>query len=302
MRSPRARTTMRRTGVGITAVILLMAATWPAQSEAQSRVPPLDPEHTPLYAGIAPTDTRWELTLDTRLGYPEGYVRVGEAGTAAKHLRLHEDLGIKVSEALEASAAFHFTPRDAVRLTGLYYFLDGSAWFAQPFGYNGGTFGPGKVHTNADFYRLSLAYERLLMRGYGGILTGIAGISYVHLDPELTGQGHSNAEDFYRQELPVPIVGFRADIPMNERFGARALVTAGGLPRVDSLRKEGGTVYLSQFHVDGGLALTYAVSRSILLEAGYNYTFLMQHEKSHEDDNAFELNDNGFRFGLKIAF
>jgi opacity protein-like surface antigen len=72
---------------------------------------------------------------------------------------------------------------------------------------------------------------------------------------------------------------------------------------VDSLRKEDGrTVHLTQIHVDGGLSVTYAITRNVLLEAGYNYTYFFQHETSREDDNAFELSDNGFRFGLSVAF
>jgi hypothetical protein len=68
------------------------------------------------------------------------------------------------------------------------------------------------------------------------------------------------------------------------------------------MRKEGGTIYLSQIHADGGIALTYAVTRAMLLEAGYNFTYFFQHEKSREDDNTFELNDNGIRVRLSIAF
>ena len=282
---------------------LCLGLTWAGRSEGQTAVPPTDPAHTPLYAGIGLSDARWEFSLDSRIGYPEGRLRVGENGGHATHLRLHEDLGITMSEALEASVAFRFTQRDAVRLTGLYYFLEGNSRFlGQPVSYNGDTFGPGKVHTNADFYRLSLAYERLLASGLGMFVTGTGGLTYVHLDPALTARGHRNSEDFYRQELPVPILGLRIDVPLDQRFGARGYVSGGGLPRVDSMRKEGGTIYLSQIHVDGGIALTYAVTRAMLLEAGYNFTYFFQHEKSREDDNSFELNDNGVRVRLSIAF
>src|SRR2546425_10395498 len=60
-------------------------------------------------------DSRWEVSLDGRLGVPSGYLRVGEAPLRGTRLRLHQDLGIDVSEALEASLAFHLTPRDALR-------------------------------------------------------------------------------------------------------------------------------------------------------------------------------------------
>lgn len=275
------------------ALVLVLGVTWPTMSEAQSR---LEESLT------RPADSGWEVSLATRLGMPSGYVRVGEGSLRGTRLRLHEDLGIDVSEALEASVALHVTPRDALRATYLYYFLDGGARVDPTASYNGDGFGPGHVHINADFYRVSLDYERLLMSGYGAFLTGSIGLTYVHLDPKLSWQGRSSHEDFYRQELPVPIVGFHFDVPMGPRFAARATVGGGGLPRVDSGRKEGGTVYLQQIHADAGISVVYAITRALLLDVGYHLTYFYQHEKSHEDDNAFELYDNGLRVGLTFRF
>src|SRR5438876_4578197 len=45
--------------------------------------------------------------------------------------------GMDVSEAVEASLAFRLTPRDAVRATYLYYFLEGGARFDQTISYDG---------------------------------------------------------------------------------------------------------------------------------------------------------------------
>ena len=275
------------------ALVLVLGVTWPTASEGQLR---------PEESLTRPADSGLEVSLATRLGIPSGYVRVGEGPLRGTRLRLHDDLGIDVSEALEASVALHVTPRDALRATYLYYFLDGGARVDPTASFNGDGFGPGHVHINADFYRVSLDYERLLMSDYGAFLTGSIGLTYVHLDPKLSWQGHRSHEDFYRQELPVPIVGVRFDIPMGPRFAARATVGGGGLPRVDSGRKEGGTVYLQQIHADAGISVVYAITRALQLDVGYHLTYFYQHEKSHEDDNAFELYDNGLRVGLTIRF
>jgi hypothetical protein len=285
-------------------LVLVLGVTWPVIGEGQSR-PAADSSgesRRDTTSLTDPTDTRWEVSLYSRLGVPSGYLRVGENQLRGTRLRLHEDLGIDVSEALEASVAFHVTPRDALRATYLYYFLEGGARFDQTISYNGDSLGPGHLHTNADFYRVSLDYERLLSSGYGAFLTGSVGLTYVQFNPTLSGKGHSNSEDFYRQELPVPIVGFRVDIPMGPRFAARASVGGGGLPRVDSGRKEGGTVYLQQIHADAGLSVVYAITRALLVDVGYHFTYFFQHEKSHEDDNAFELIDSGARAGLTLRF
>jgi len=249
-----------------------------------------------------PPSFPWEVTLDGQAGVPAGYIKVTETGAPGTRLRL-SDLGIDVSEAAELSVGYHFTPRDALRGSYLYYFLDGNTTLDRPILFNGQTFGPGHLHTNADFYQLTLQYERTVVAlGSGGSLAASLGLTYVNFNPTLTGNGKSNSEDFYRQELPVPLVGIRADYPLGGRLGVTASLAGGGLPRVDSLRKEGGTVWLQQQHADAGLSLTYAVTAALRLDAGYHFTYLFQEEKSHEDQNTFRLFDNAFRLGLTYKF
>jgi hypothetical protein len=149
------------------------------------------------------TNERWEVTLDGRLGLPTGRLRVGEfptgslkgggGGSPGSLLRLRT-LGIDVSEALEGTVAFHVTPRDAVRASYLYYFLDGGSTPRVSVVYNGQEFAPGHLRTSADFSRFSLAYERTLLgRPSGEGLIGSAGLTYVSLNPTLTGHGKSNS-------------------------------------------------------------------------------------------------------------
>lgn len=264
----------------------------------------------------------WEFTFDGRIGVPTGRLQVGEfpTGSAPRGegrpgtlLRLR-DLGIDVSGTVEATAAFHFTPRDAVRASYLYYFLRGSTTVTgASVVFNGQEFTAGALDTNADFYRISLAYERtLLSRPSGEQLIGSVGLTYVNLNPTLTGSsppgssgeahGPSNSEDFYRQELPVPILGFRWDHPLGRRWLFRASVSGGGLPRVDSGRQEGGTVYLQQSHADAGIGLAYLFGPHTQLDAGYHFTYFFQHEKSPEDNNLFELIDNGVQVRFTVRF
>lgn len=246
-----------------------------------------------------PPSSRWEIGLDGRVGVPAGYLKVGEFNVPGTRLRLRDDLDIDLSEALEFGVRYHLTPRDALRATFLYYFLDGSTTTSRPVTYNGQTFAPGRLHTNADFSRATVGYERgLFPLSNGGSLTGGAALTYVYLNAKVNG----NAEDFYLQELPVPLLTVRLDTPLRGRFGLTASLEGGGLPRVDSLRKEGGTVFLEQQHADAGLALTYALRPALWLHAGYRFTYFFQREKSHEDENAFQLIDNAFRLGLTVRF
>jgi hypothetical protein len=53
---------------------------------------------------------------------------------------------------------------------------------------------------------------------------------------------------------------------------------------------------------DAGLALAYTLTKVLAVEAGYNFVYVHQHEKSHEDNNIFELIDNGLRARLTLRF
>lgn len=270
------------------AIVLAWMACLPVAARAQTPV-----------AGPTTSFSRWEVSLDGRVGAPGGTVKVTEATSPGTRLNLRSDLGITVSEAVEAGVAFFVTPRDAIRATLLNYFLDGSATIDRPFNYNGPTFPAGHVSSTLDYWRFSLGYERqLLALGAGGRLAGSLGLTYVSLDAVV----HGNHEDFFRQELPVPIVGLRADYPLAGRLGLTASVSGGALPRVDSLRKEGGTVWLRQSHADAGLGLAYDVTHALQVRAGYHFTYFFQEEKSHEDTNTFELTDHGFQAGLQWRF
>lgn len=294
-------------------LIAALALGWPVSTSAQVRGPDLtltasqsrtDAEQVEKAPLLELDPSRVEFSLGAYVGRPGGYIRVGENGDHGRRLRLNDDLNIGASESADASVVFHFTPRDAVRATFLYYFLRGRGLInRESVTFNGEEFKvPDHLTIDADFYRLGLAYERTASVP-GGFLTGSLGLTYVHLDPKLSGRGHSNSEDFSRQELPVPIVGLRFDIPMGNGFAARASIGGGGLPRVNSGRKEGGsTVYLEQIHGDGAMALTYAITKNLVFDIGPRLTYFFQREKSHKEDNAFELIDYGLRAGVTLKF
>ncbi len=264
-----------------------------SNSENVEKAPPLDFD-----------SSRFEFSLGAYAGSPGGYIRVGQNGDHGRRLRLNDDLNVGLSEAIDAAVAFHFTPRDAVRATFLYYFLRGRGLVnRESVTFNGEEFKvPDHLSIDADFYRIGLAYERTASVP-GGFLTGSLGLTYVHLNPELSAHGHHSSEDFSRQELPVPVVGLRVDIPMGNGFAARASIGGGGLPRVNSGRKDNGsTVYLEQIHGDASMGLTYAITKNLLFDIGPRLTYFFQHEKSHQEDNAFQLIDYGLRAGVTLKF
>jgi len=95
-------------------IILLWLSCSPTWVEAQS------PSPTPALIDPQPSapsrlSPRWEITLDGQVGVPSGHLQVGETNAPGTNLRLRGDLGIDVSEAVQLSAGYRFTPRDTLR-------------------------------------------------------------------------------------------------------------------------------------------------------------------------------------------
>ena len=253
---------------------------------------------------------RWEFTIGGRVGAPVGHLQVGEfhggQGTvgAAPGTRLSlNTLGIHVSEAVEASVAvsFHRERRRALQrpstISCAATARPASRWSTTARSSNPGPFTP--TRTSA---RLDLAYERRLWRSPADDLIGSIGLAYVYFNPTLTGHGHSNSEDFYLQELPVPIAGLR----WSHALGDHWLLAARRLGRRSAQGRqraqEGGTVFLQQAQADADAGLVYRWRGGAELEIGYHFTYFFQHEKSQEDINDFELIDNGLRVRFSMRF
>jgi len=167
-------------------------------------------------------------------------------------------------------------------------------------------FGDGPLRTNADFYRLSLSYERTLFSWSSGeqVIVSV-GFTWVSLNPMLSGNLENKgeeSEDFYAQELPVPIFGVRWDLPLGPHLPLRSAVSGGALPKVNSLRQEGGTVYLQQSHADVDIGLVYLIGQHAEAGLGHHFTYFFQHETSHEDNNLFQLIDNGAQVRFTLRF
>jgi Outer membrane protein beta-barrel domain len=259
-----------------------------------------------------PTD-RWDLSVGSRVGIPGGWVKVGENDVPGTRLRFRKDLGIDHSEAVDLSVGYHLDNASALRLSLESLFLDGSTTLGRDVSFNGTTLQGGtRLETRThfpDFLRIGVSYERHLATiADDGNLYWNAGLTYVLLTFRVHGtlaassKGHETKEDFLTQELPVPIVGVRGEYPLADRLSATAAFAGGYLPRVDSLRSEGGDVKLNQAHADVGLGLAYELSPAIRLEGGYQYTYFFQLEKSREDDNVILLSENALSVSLSCRF
>lgn len=298
----------RPNGSGIAGLALLLVIATARVCDAQMTAWPLAPgaQSTPATTSDR-SDLRFEVTVGGGIGYPIGNFKAGETGAPGTRRALG-DFGIDLSENLEGSLAFAITPRDAIRASLQYYFLDGSTTTHRSVVYNVHEFAPGRLHLDADFYRVDLAYERTFLSDPSSEqLVGSAGLALVNVGQTVTGRGASNTEIFSgitsRRLLPVPILGLRWDYPLRPGLILRTSVSGGGLPKVDSLRSEaGGTLSFEQIHTDASLGLVYMLNRHVQLETCYHFTYFYQYSTSAEDKNLFEFIDDGLRLGVIFRF
>jgi hypothetical protein len=256
---------------------------------------------------------RWQAAASVQLGYPGGYVQVGENQYAGDRLTFHHDLGVDLLEILNLDVGYHLTPRDSFHAALQMFFLDGSTTLPTDVFFNGAKLQAGTTLNTAtnfpDFFRATATYERqLLTIRDRATLSASAGLTFVYLNFVIHGTlapdtpGRETKEDFQTQELPIPLLGLRFDDPLTGQLGFFATLDGGYLPWVDSLRTEGGTVNLTQSQADATAGLSYTLSPSLSLKAACAYTYIFQHEKSHEDDNLFNLSSVGLLLGATYRF
>lgn len=71
---------------------------------------------------------------------------------------------------------------------------------------------------------------------------------------------------------------------------------------MNSLRSEGGILYLTPSHADAGLGLSDLLDRRARLDLHHRFTYFFQDERSHEESNRIERIDNGVRLCLAVSF
>ena len=140
---------------------------------------------------------RWQAAASLQLGYPGGYVQVGENQYPGNRLTFHHDLGVDVLEILNLDVGYHLTPRDSFHAELQMFFLDGSTTLPTDVFFNGAKLQAGTTLNTAtnfpDFFRATATYERQLLTirdratlGYlpePDIFHDIAGHVPMHTDP-----------------------------------------------------------------------------------------------------------------------
>ena len=253
----------------------------------------------------------WHVTVAAEQGWVGGWIRVRENDVPATRLRLNGDLGVNHMQSLRLLAWTPLGDAGELHLGLTTHRLDGSALLAAPVYFNGTKVAPGRLDTVThfqDFIELDASYWRHLADVGRGSVWGSLGARYVMLNFRLDGTiaadsvGHELKEDFYVQELPVPMLGLHLRYPLGDALQLTADVNWGRLPWVNSLRTEGGEVRLAQTNSDEQVALTYRWNPRWQFTAYAFHTEFAQDERSREDGNVVYLHDTGVGLSAEYAF
>lgn len=266
-----------------------------------------------LYAMPARADdTSWHLQLSGEWSAPSGWVQVRENQIQGTRLHFSDDLNVNDMQTIRLQAWKPFSDVSELHLGFATNQLLGSSSTDVPVYFNGTTIAPGHLDTAThfqDFIAFDASYwHRLIDVGQSGSLYGSVGATYVMLNFRVRGiiasdsVGNELKEDFYVQELPVPIFGLHLRYPVNDELRFTADASWGRLPWVNSLRTEGGEVKTAQTNWEAVLGLEYSLSPQWKLVGYLFHRYYAQDESSHEDGNQVSLATNGGGFGVTYQF
>jgi hypothetical protein len=254
---------------------------------------------------------RWRFVAGADAGAPTGWVQVRENATAGTRLRFGSDLDVRRVFDFSLGAGRRLGARTWADLTITSATLDGRTTLPRDVTFNGATLERGTaLQTAVGFPRfmtvtgtvsrrvLALGGGRLDVRG-GITFTGLSFLLHGTLAP---GSAlHETSEDFVTQELPIPLAGMSIELPVAGRFRVFADADGSYLPRVNSLRREGGEVTLRQSGASLIAGLRGDVARTMRVDLGYRASVLAQHEASREDGNDIVLRSSAVALRVTIG-
>jgi hypothetical protein len=155
------------------------------------------------------------------------------------------------------------------------------------------------------------------MRGWD--LRAQIGLEYTYINWEFNGDhalvlqgsppkavvGGDTKEDFYHQELPMPTLALEGWRRIGEHLIVQTSFKGNWINRWNSLRSEGGTVWLSQSGMEAHVRLLY--SNPVWLGPvkpmiGFFFYYYRQFEDSHEDGNFLRWSAYGPEVGISYSF
>jgi hypothetical protein len=247
----------------------------------------------------AMADSPWNIGVHFDRSAVEGWVQVRENAQEGTRLHLEKDLGIHSSTTIDLDLAYRFSEKRRLTFTVGTTLLRGDKTQSGLVFFDESSYPAGsRLRSDPLFYHLRLTYRQTIWKPRRGGLHLLAGLEYDYLNFTVQGVNTSGeldrqGEDFWKQEFPIPFVGIEARYKAAERWWFGMSSTYGGWNNVNTLRKEGGTVRLTQKDFDTRLLIGYQASPRLSFNAGYRFYSFDQEEQSNEDGNRIHIRTHG---------
>jgi hypothetical protein len=276
---------------------------------------------------FAPQRHRFDLELNNVSSFVDrsSVVRRRQDSISGSALHFGPDLGVNSLQMPEVKASFWFDNLNALQFQWRSFLLYGSHPLSSPVTFNGDLIAPGQdLNTDGtQWFTVGLFYERNISPWLGRHEAGWPewlqrwdlrpkiGLEFTYLDFQLNSRhpklisGNLDARGrWHDQELPVPTIGLEA---RRELLGGVSLeITAAGtwINKWNSLRTQGGTVYLSQSEFENHWRLVYS---NPMLDGfhpfvGFTYYYYKQAETSGGIGNLVRLQTYGPEVGISYSF
>jgi len=271
---------------------------------------PLSVRQQPACISAADSAARWRLTAGLDAGRPQGWVQVRENTIAGTRLRFGPDLRARRLWTYSLGIDRRLGARTWLDVTVASTSLEGAVTLARDITFNGATLEQGTTLRTAvrlpRFVALTAVVDRRLFAIGRGSVSVRGGLTFEALTFVLRGTLapgsalHETSEDFVTQELPAPFAGVSGQVPVARHLWLVADLDGSYLPRVNSLRREGGEVTLQQNGAGLTAGLRYDVGPAASVAIAYRATSFAQHENSTEDGNDIVLRTSAIAVRLTV--
>ena len=270
------------------------------------------PAQSAVPADSARAAGRWEIAAGVRAGAPSGYVQVRENTVEGTRLPFGSGLNVHAIWAADLEVDYVPDPRTRLSLTITSFGLSGTTTLAQDTYFNGTTLAGGSaLNTDTNFpayIAFTLAGERRIAQLGSGELSGTAGalLRGAHLRPARharPGERHARDARGFR-DAGVTGAGARRRLPCAARLPYAIRVQAHGrlAPVGDSLRKEGGTVTVTQTAAQLEAGVRYDLTAVLGLTGAVRLSSFAQDEQSTEDGNVISMRAATLGIGMAQRF
>jgi hypothetical protein len=288
-----------------------------------------------------PHQLDFELSNMSDFVTDDSLIRRREASIAGSAFHWGPDLGVSTMQQPGIKAAYWFDDTNAIQFQFRYFALYGSSDLRSPATFNGDVIAPGPVVPAVNFltgvntsgqnistsgttwFTVGVYYQRRITPWLDRVTANLpdflrnwdarplVGLEFVYLDFQINN-GHpallsGNLEArgrWHDQELPVPTIGLQLRRRLSEHFALEILAQGNWINKWNSLRNEGGTVYLSQSSFNTDWRIYYLDSRLSGLKPflGMGYYYYRQAETSGEIGNLARMQAFGPEVGVDYSF